>query len=84
MGRPAKRKIITFANPRQVEIHSSSLPATDADSVLVKTTHTSISRGTELNLYHGRTRSIRGIWYAWYPDTRRSGAFWKPAPMLRT
>jgi len=67
MGRPAKRKIIVFAKPREVEIHSSILPATDADSVLTKTSHTSISRGTELNLYHGRTRDIRGIWYAWYP-----------------
>lgn len=67
MGRPTERRVITFTKPRQVEIHSASLPATDADSVLVKTTHTSISRGTELNLYHGRTRAIRGIWYAWYP-----------------
>ena len=39
----------------------------DADSVLVQTTATSISRGTEMNLYNGRTRSIRGRWYAWYP-----------------
>lgn len=62
-----KRKIITFAEPRKVELRSSSLPPMDPDSVLTRTTVTSISRGTELNLYHGRTREIRGAWYAWYP-----------------
>jgi len=61
------RRVIAFAEPRRVEIRSASLPAMDADSVLVQTTVTSISRGTELNLYNGRTRAIRGSWYAWYP-----------------
>lgn len=62
-----KRKIITFVKPREVEIQSTSVPPMDANSVLTQTTVTSISRGTELNLYHGRTRVIRGVWYAWYP-----------------
>jgi len=61
------RKTIVFAEPRCVEIRSASVPEMDADSVLVQTTVTSISRGTELNLYNGRTRAIRGTWYAWYP-----------------
>jgi 2-desacetyl-2-hydroxyethyl bacteriochlorophyllide A dehydrogenase len=62
-----QRKIIVFAEPRKVELRSTSTPAMDADSVRVRTTVTSISRGTELNLYHGRTREIRGVWYATYP-----------------
>lgn len=61
------RNVIVFAEPRRVELRSVSLPALDADSVLIRTTATSISRGTELNLYNGRTRAIRGRWYAWYP-----------------
>ena len=61
------RKSIVFAQPQRVEFMSTPMPAMDDDSVLVKTTVTSVSRGTELNLYNGRTRSIRGRWYAWYP-----------------
>ena len=61
------RKSIVFAQPQRVAFMSTPMPAMDADSVLVKTTVTSISRGTELNLYNGRTRAIRGRWYAWYP-----------------
>ena len=49
-----KRRTITFTAPRQVELREESLPALGADEVLVETTCTAISAGTEMLIYQGR------------------------------
>ena len=49
-----KRKVLYFAAPKQVEIREESLPALGADSVLVETTCSAISAGTEMLIYQGR------------------------------
>lgn len=62
-----QRKAVVFTKPGHAEVRNMEMPAMDDDSVLTETTFTSISRGTEMNLFHGRTRCIQGEWYAWYP-----------------
>jgi len=49
-----KRKIVYFTAPRQVELREETLPALEADDVLVETTCSAISAGTEMLVYHGR------------------------------
>ena len=49
-----KRKILYFTAPHQVELREESLPAPGADEVLVETTCTAISAGTEMLIYRGR------------------------------
>ncbi len=49
-----KRKTLYFTAPRQVELHEETLPAPEADDVLVETTCSAISAGTEMLVYQGR------------------------------
>ena len=49
-----KRKTLYFTAPRQVEIREETLPALGADDVLVETTCSAISAGTEMLIYQGR------------------------------
>jgi len=49
-----KRKTIYFTAPRQVEIREETLPVLGADEVLVETTCSAISAGTEMMIYHNR------------------------------
>ena len=49
-----KRKTLYFTAPRQVEIHEEPLPVPGADEVLVETTCSAISAGTEMLIYQGR------------------------------
>ncbi|HLO15678.1 MAG TPA: zinc-binding alcohol dehydrogenase [Anaerolineales bacterium] len=49
-----KRKTLYFTAPRQVEIREESLPALEADDVLVETICSAISAGTEMLVYQGR------------------------------
>jgi 2-desacetyl-2-hydroxyethyl bacteriochlorophyllide A dehydrogenase len=49
-----KRKTLYFTAPRQVEIYEETLPALGADDVLVETTCSAISAGTEMLIYQGR------------------------------
>jgi 2-desacetyl-2-hydroxyethyl bacteriochlorophyllide A dehydrogenase len=49
-----KRKTLYFTAPRQVEIREETLPAPGIDDVLVETTCTAISAGTEMLIYQGR------------------------------
>jgi 2-desacetyl-2-hydroxyethyl bacteriochlorophyllide A dehydrogenase len=53
MGR-VKRKTLYFTAPRQVEVREEPLPALEADEVLVETTCSAISAGTEMLVYRGR------------------------------
>ena len=53
MGK-VKRKILYFTAPRQVELREDTLPALGADDVLVETTCSAISAGTEMLIYQGR------------------------------
>jgi 2-desacetyl-2-hydroxyethyl bacteriochlorophyllide A dehydrogenase len=49
-----KRKTLYFTAPRQVELREEALPALEADDVLVETTCSAISAGTEMLVYQGR------------------------------
>jgi 2-desacetyl-2-hydroxyethyl bacteriochlorophyllide A dehydrogenase len=49
-----KRKTLYFTAPRQVDIREEPLPALGADHVLVETTCSAISAGTEMLIYQGR------------------------------
>ena len=49
-----KRKNLYFTAPRQVEIREELLPALGAEDVLVETTCSAISAGTEMLVYQGR------------------------------
>ena len=49
-----KRKTLYFTAPRQVELREETLPALSADDVLVETTCSAISAGTEMLIYQGR------------------------------
>jgi len=49
-----RRKTSYFTAPRQVEIREETLPALGADDVLVETTCSAISAGTEMLIYQGR------------------------------
>ena len=49
-----KRQTLYFIAPREVELREESLPALGADEVLVETTCSAISAGTEMLVYQGR------------------------------
>src|SRR5512140_2951354 len=49
-----KRKVLYFTAPRQVELREEALPALGAEDVLVETTCSAISAGTEMLVYQGR------------------------------
>jgi 2-desacetyl-2-hydroxyethyl bacteriochlorophyllide A dehydrogenase len=49
-----KRKIIYFTAPKRVEFREESMPAPGADEVLVETSCSSISAGTEMLVYRGQ------------------------------
>ena len=49
-----KRKTLYFTAPRQVELREEDLPALGAEDVLVETTCSAISAGTEMLVYQGR------------------------------
>ena len=53
MGK-VKRKTLYFIAPRRVEIREETLPALGAEEVLVETTCSAISAGTEMLIYQGR------------------------------
>ena len=48
------RKVVYFTAPRRVELCEESLPALGAEDVLVETTCSAISAGTEMLVYQGR------------------------------
>src|SRR5512138_2989962 len=49
-----KRKTLYFTAPRKVELREEILPTSGADDVLVETTCSAISAGTEMLVYQGR------------------------------
>ena len=49
-----KRKTLYITAPRQVEPREEALPALGADDILVETTCSAISAGTEMLIYQGR------------------------------
>jgi 2-desacetyl-2-hydroxyethyl bacteriochlorophyllide A dehydrogenase len=53
MGK-VKRKTLYFTAPRQVELREETLPVLGADDVLVETTCSAISAGTEMLVYQDR------------------------------
>jgi L-iditol 2-dehydrogenase len=60
-------RAIAFPRPRRAELHHDvRLPEMDEDGVLVRTEFSTISRGTELDLYTGQMHG-RGADAQWYP-----------------
>jgi 3-hydroxyethyl bacteriochlorophyllide a dehydrogenase len=60
-------RAIAFPRPRRAELHHDvRLPDMDDDGVLVRTEYSTISRGTELDLYTGQMHG-RGADAQWYP-----------------
>jgi len=60
-------RAIAFPRPRRAELHHDvRLPEMDDDGVLVRTEFSTISRGTELDLYTGQMHG-RGAEAQWYP-----------------
>ena len=49
-----KRRTLYFTAPREVELREESLPALGAEDILVETTCSAISAGTEMLVYQGR------------------------------
>lgn len=49
-----KRKTVYFTAPRQVELREESLPVLGADDILVETSCSAISAGTEMLIYQNR------------------------------
>ena len=49
-----KRRTLYFTAPRQVELREEPLPAPGANEILVETTCSAISAGTEMLIYQGR------------------------------
>lgn len=62
-----RTKAIAFTRPLRAELRPNvSLPQMDDDGVLVRTEYSTISRGTELDLYTGQMHG-RGADTQWYP-----------------
>jgi 2-desacetyl-2-hydroxyethyl bacteriochlorophyllide A dehydrogenase len=62
-----KAKAIAFTQPLRAELRTNvSMPKMDDDGVLVRTEYSTISRGTELDLYTGQMHG-RGTDTQWYP-----------------
>jgi len=62
-----KAKAIAFTRPLHAELCSNvSMPKMDDDGVLVRTEYSTISRGTELDLFTGQMHG-RGTDTQWYP-----------------
>jgi 2-desacetyl-2-hydroxyethyl bacteriochlorophyllide A dehydrogenase len=60
-------KAVAFVRPRRAELHQDvSFPETDEYGVVIKTEYSTISRGTELDLYTGQMHG-RGTRSQWYP-----------------
>lgn len=60
-------KAIAFTRPLRAELRTSvQMPEMDDDGVLVRTEYSTISRGTELDLYTGQMHG-RGTDAQWYP-----------------
>lgn len=54
-----KRKTLYFTAPKQVELREETLPELGADEVLVETTCSAISAGTEMLIYHGEFPNLK-------------------------
>jgi 2-desacetyl-2-hydroxyethyl bacteriochlorophyllide A dehydrogenase len=64
---PQRTRAIVFTRPLRAELHSGILlPAMDEEGVFVRTEFSTISRGTELDLYTAQMHG-RGADTQWYP-----------------
>src|SRR5512139_2976178 len=64
---PTHTQAIVFTRPLKAAFHTEvRLPEMDDDGVLVRTEYSTISRGTELDLYTGQMHG-RGVNNQWYP-----------------
>ncbi len=67
MGERLRGRAIAFVKPLKAELrHEVGFPEFDDDSVVIRTTVSGISRGTELDLYHAEFHRVRGS-IQWYP-----------------
>jgi 2-desacetyl-2-hydroxyethyl bacteriochlorophyllide A dehydrogenase len=56
-----KRKTLYFTAPKQVELREEVLPDLGADEVLVETTCSAISAGTEMLIYRGQFPNLKDV-----------------------
>jgi 3-hydroxyethyl bacteriochlorophyllide a dehydrogenase len=67
MSRIRRAHAICFSRPQRAEFHPDvQLPEMGDDGILVRTEISTISRGTELDLYTGQMHG-RGVHSQWYP-----------------
>lgn len=67
MNQPIRTRAIVFTQERRAALHENVLlPPMDEEGVLVRTEFSTISRGTELDLYSGQMHG-RGAGRQWYP-----------------
>jgi 3-hydroxyethyl bacteriochlorophyllide a dehydrogenase len=67
MSFPTHTQAIIFTRPLRAEyVQNVRLPAMDDDGVMIHTEYTTISRGTELDLYTGQMHG-KGLNTQWYP-----------------
>jgi 3-hydroxyethyl bacteriochlorophyllide a dehydrogenase len=67
MSQPIRTRAIVFPEERRAALHENVLlPPMDDEGVLVRTEFSTISRGTELDLYSGQMHG-RGAGRQWYP-----------------
>lgn len=60
-------RAIVFSRPLHAELHAGvRLPVMDDEGVLIRTEYSTISRGTELDLYTGQMHG-KGVDTQWYP-----------------
>lgn len=66
-GKYDKGKAIVFTRPLRAELHSNvAFPKMDNNGVVIRTQYSTISRGTELDLYTYQMHD-RGVDAQWYP-----------------
>ena len=57
----SKARTLYFTSPKKIEVHEAALPSLSEDDVLVETTRSVISAGTEMLVYRGQFPNIADI-----------------------
>lgn len=67
-------KAIVIERPRHAVVKEIPLPEVDENSVVIKTTYSAISTGTEIKVWNGKTGKLGGeLWYPTVPGYEQVG-----------
>ncbi len=67
-------KAIVIEKPRHAVVKEIPLPEVDDNSVVIKTTYSAISTGTEIKVWNGKTGKLGGeLWYPTIPGYEQVG-----------